>query len=76
MIASIKESIPFLNKRGDSMQMPFDMRFENNLIKEYAQDTYEEFLSHAERRQLEPDYVVEKFISELQKLARKDGYIK
>lgn len=58
------------------MWTPLDMKFENKLIKEYAEETYEEFLSHAERRQLEPDYVVEKFISELQKLARKDGYVK
>lgn len=58
------------------MDTVFDMKFENILIKEYAEEIYEEFLSHAERRQLEPDYVVESYIKELQSLARKDGYIK
>lgn len=58
------------------MDTVFDMKFENKLIKEYAKETYEEFLSHAARRQIEPDYVVESFIKELQRLARKDGYIK
>lgn len=54
----------------------FDIKFENNLIKDYAKETYEEFLSHADRRELEPEYVVNKFLSELQSLARKDGFIK
>lgn len=54
----------------------WDLNFENKLIKDYAKETYEEFLSHADRRQLEPDYVVNKFLSELQILARKDGFMK
>lgn len=58
------------------MEFPLNIDFENKLIKDYAQETYEEFLSHASRRQLEPDFVVNKFISELQSLARKDGYVK
>lgn len=53
----------------------FDLNFENKLIRDYSKETYEEFLHHADMRQLEPDYVVNKFISELQSLARKDGYI-
>lgn len=54
----------------------WDLNFENKLIEDYAKETYEEFLSHADRRQLEPDYVVNKFLSELQILARKDGFMK
>ena len=54
----------------------WDLNFENKLIKDYAKETYEEFLSHADRRQLEPEYVVNKFLSELQSLAREDGFIK
>ena len=54
----------------------WNLNFENKLIREYAKETYEEFLSHADRRQLEPDYVINKFLSELQSLARKDGFIK
>ena len=58
------------------MTMPLDTEFENKLIKDYAKEMYEEILSHASRRQLEPDFVVNKFLSELQSLARKDEYIK
>lgn len=58
------------------MNLPFDMKFEEKLIKDYAEETYESFMQHAERRTIEPDYVVNKFIRELQALARKDGYIK
>lgn len=58
------------------MDMIFDMKFEKKLIKEYAAEIYEDFFRHAERRQLEPDFVVESFINELRSLARKDGYIK
>ena len=54
----------------------WDIRFENHLIKDYAKEKYEDFLSHADRRNLEPEYVVNKFLSELQSLARKDGFIK
>ncbi len=53
----------------------FDMKFENELIKDYAKEIYEDFLSHANRRELEPNYVVNKFILELQSLGRRDGYL-
>ena len=55
--------------------VPLDMKFEDKLIKDYAKEIYEDFLSHANRRELEPDYVVNKFILELQSLGRKNGYI-
>lgn len=51
------------------------MKFENDLIKDYAKKIYKDILSYANRRNLEPDFVVKKFISELQILGRKDGYI-
>lgn len=54
----------------------WDLNFENKLIEDYAKETYEEFLSHADRRQLDSAYVVNKFLSELQSLARKDEFIK
>lgn len=58
------------------LNLPLDMKFENKLIKDDAKEIYESFLNHAERRTLEPDFIVQKFISELQSLARKDGFIK
>jgi len=57
------------------VEFVFDINFENELIKDYAKEIYEEFLSHADRRNLEPAYVVKKFISELQSLARRDEYM-
>lgn len=65
-----------LKEQTNYLELPFNMDFENKLIKDYAKEAYEDFLSHATRRWLEPAYVVNKFISELQSLARKDGYIK
>lgn len=58
------------------MTSSFDLDFENKLIRDYAKETYEGFLLHADTRQLESDYVVNKFICELQRLAKKDGFIK
>ena len=58
------------------MEFPLNIDFENKLIKNYAQAIYKEFLSHASRWQLEPDFVVNKFISELKSFAEKDGYLK
>ena len=64
------------NRKGINMLSTLlDMKFENNLIKDYAKEIYEDFISHADRRNLEANYVVNKFISELQILGRKDGYI-
>lgn len=58
------------------MNYLFDLRFENELIKEYAEDIYEECKNVAERRMLERDYVIEKFLKNFSALARRDGYIK
>ena len=57
------------------LNVQLDMNFENKLIKDYAEEIYAEFLSHADRRELEPDYVVNKFIVELQSLGRKNGHL-
>ena len=35
--------------RGDYMEFPLNIDFENKLIKNYAQAIYKEFLSHASR---------------------------
>lgn len=58
------------------MSVAFDLRFENKLIKELAADVYQQCQDHADSRHMEKDFVVEKFISEFSKLARKDGLIK
>ena len=58
------------------MSVAFDLRFENKLIKELAEDVYQQCQDHADRRHIEKDFVVDKFISEFSKLARKDGLIK
>ena len=58
------------------MELPLNTGFENKLIKDYTKEMYEEILSHASRRQLDPDFVVNKFLSELQSLARQDGFVK
>lgn len=58
----------------------FDIRFENELIRNMAKEVYEDFIescnSHASRRSLENDFVTEKCLSEFLKLARKDGIVK
>ena len=53
-----------------------DLKFENLLINKYSKEMYEEMLSHAERRQIETDYIISRYLAELSKLAKKDGYIK
>ena len=58
------------------LSVSFDLRFENKLIKELAADAYQQCQDHADRRHMDSNYVVEKFISEFSKLARKDGIIK
>lgn len=57
------------------MSVPFNLRFENKLIKELAADVYQQCQNHADSRQIDKDFVVEKFLSEFSKLARKDGII-
>lgn len=51
----------------------FDLKFENKLIKEYANEIYEDFISHANRRNLDERYVVEMFIKEINSIAKKNG---
>lgn len=54
----------------------FSLPLENTLITDLAKEMYEDCQAHASRRHLEPDYVIEKFLSEFSKLARKDGVVK
>ena len=54
----------------------FDINYENELIKELAEESYQSCQEHAQYRTLENYYVIEKFLSEFSKLARKDGIVK
>lgn len=56
--------------------VPLDIKFENQLIKNYAKEVYEDFLSHANKRQLDTAYTVVEILKELQRLEREDRYIK
>lgn len=58
------------------LSLPFDIRFENKLITEFAEEVYQQCQDHANGRDLETDFVVEKFLSEFSKLARKEGVVK
>lgn len=58
------------------LNLSFDKKFEDILIKDFAKEVYEDCHNHAERRSLETDYVIDKFIKEFSILARKDGYVK
>ena len=65
-----------LDDRASWIDRAMDAESTVRAIGKIAKEMYEEILSHASRRQLEPDFVVNKFLSELQSLARKDEYIK
>lgn len=58
------------------MDEQLDTKYENSIIEDCAKDMYREILCHARRRQLEPDFVVNKFLAELRNLAKNDGFIK
>ena len=49
--------------------------YESKIIEDYAQQSYDNFIFYANSRDLQPSFVVGKFLSELYKLAMKDGYI-
>lgn len=52
-----------------------DLKYENELIKFDAEFAFEECKKRAESRDLEFDYVVQKFISEFTKLAKKNNLL-
>lgn len=56
------------------LNVPFDTKFEDLLIKEEAKEIYEKILQHAYRRMLDQEYVVNRFICEIKKLVKEDGY--
>lgn len=58
------------------LNVPFDKKFEDILIKDFVKEVYKDCHNHAERRSLGTDYVIDKFIKEFSILARKDGYVK
>ncbi len=56
------------------VNVPFDTKFEDLYIKEEAKEIYEKILQHADRRMLDQEYVVSKFIYEIKRLVKGDGY--
>ena len=56
------------------LNVPFDTKFEDLLIKEETKEVYEKILQHAYGRMLDQEYVVNKFIYEIKRLVKRDGY--
>lgn len=54
----------------------FDLRFENSLIKDQAVEAFDDCISLADRRNLEADYVIERFLKEFTSKARREGLMK
>lgn len=52
-----------------------DLKYENQLIKFDAEFAFEECKKRAENRDLELDYVVQKFIGEFIKLSKKENIL-
>ncbi|WP_182440022.1 hypothetical protein [Blautia obeum] len=53
----------------------FDLNFEKQLIKNYAEETYEFLIDRADSRQLEKDFVFQEFLKQLNALAKKNGIL-
>lgn len=53
----------------------FDLNFERLLMQDEAKEIYENIISFAHRRNLEPDYVIEKILFNVRNLAKEDGYL-
>ena len=53
----------------------FDLNFEKQLIKNYAEETYEFLIDRADSRQLEKDFVFQEFLKQLNALANKNGIL-
>lgn len=50
----------------------FDMKFEKQLIKNEAEEVYENLISKADRRQLEKDFVFQEFLKQFNALIKKN----
>ena len=53
----------------------FDLNFEKQIIKNYAEETYEFLIGRADSRQLEKDFVFREFLKQLNVLAKKNGIL-
>ena len=53
----------------------FDLNFEKQIIKNYAEETYEFLIDRADSRQLEKDFVFQEFLKQLNVLAKKNGIL-
>ena len=53
----------------------FDLNFEKQLIKNYAEETYEFLIDRADSRQLEKDFVFQEFLKQLNVLTKKNGIL-
>lgn len=53
----------------------FDINFEKQLIKNDAEEVYENLVYRANSRQLEKDFVFEEFLKQLNALAKKNGIL-
>lgn len=53
----------------------FDLNFEKQLIKDEAEEIYENIIDLSERRHIEKDFVFTETIKALQSFAREDGII-
>lgn len=53
----------------------FDLNFEKQLIKNYAEETYEFLIDRSDSRQLEKDFVFQEFLKQLNVLAKKNGIL-
>lgn len=51
----------------------FDLNFEKQLIKKFAEEIYESIVSMADSRCLEKDFVLQEVTKELKAIARENG---
>lgn len=61
--------------QGGTMIGIFDLNFEKQIIKTYAEETYEFLIDRADSRQLEKDFVFQEFSKQLNSLAKKNGIL-
>lgn len=52
------------------MSDAFNMKYEKELIEDWAKDIYEELLDYADKRSLEPYFVIEEFIKTFSSLSK------
>lgn len=53
----------------------FDINFEKQLIKDDAEEIFEDLVYRANSRQLEKDFVFQEFLKQFNKLTKKNGIL-